>query len=151
MPATIYSNEQTFAQYLLMVLGSGVVADLGIEIPVLQVVVEDALLDYGVDDIAAATNLKKLRAMGKVRVWEWVASQYATQYRMTTQRQTLDRQQKWDHAKKMLESAQAEVAGILALELVAADADGGWDYAEMVLDPFSARQRAINQALRGGY
>lgn len=151
MPAPSYTSEPQFAEYLILAIGPAVTNDLAIEVSWLEVVVQDALLDYGVQDIAEATDLKKLRLMGKVRAWEWVAGQYAAQYRMATQRQTLDRHQKWDHAKKMLESAQAELSQLLALELAADDADGGWDYAEMVLDPFSARERLANQARRGGY
>lgn len=149
MPVTAFSSEVNFQQYLLMVVGAGVSADLGINTPDFQLPVHDTLLDYGVTDIAEATNLQKLRALGKVRAWEYVAGLYADQYRMASDNQTLERQQKWDHAKAMRDAAKSEIATLLALEITMADAEAGFDWAEIVTGPFGERERIADEVLRG--
>lgn len=151
MPAAVFANEFAFQQYLTMTIGPAIETDLGMTTVSLQMAMQDALLDVGVTDISEATDLKKLRAWGKLRAWEWVANQYATQYRIATDGQTLDRQQKWDHAKAMRDAARAEVTAILELELLAADAEGGFDFAEQVLTPFNARERLYDEYQRGSY
>lgn len=150
MPVPTFTDETHFASYLTLVLGRGVMDDLGIDTPALLLPVHDALLDYGVTDIAAATNLQKLRALGKVRAWEYVASEYAAQYRVSSDNQTAERQQKWDHAKAMLANAKADVTTMITLELSTADAEAGFDWAEIVTGPFSARERLVDEVLRGG-
>lgn len=152
MPAAVYADEYRFAEYLTLVVGRDVLGDLcGEASEALQLVVQDALLDYGVLDITAATDLRKLRIYGRWRVWYWVAAQYVTQYRFVVDSTTEERQQLFDHAIKMRDAAKAEVDRMLELEVLAAEADGGFDVAEQVLTPFNARERWDDERLRRGY
>lgn len=150
MPAVAYTTEAAFAADLLLMLGRGVIADLTVASSDLQIVVNGALLSYGAATITDATNLARLWAFGKWRLWEWAAAEYAAQFRLATDAQQLDRQQKFDHARAMRDAALVEVKTMLDLEIVDADASGGIDWAEQVLTPFNARERLQDEYLREG-
>lgn len=152
MPAVAYTTEAAFAADLLLMLGRGVVADLAVTSSDLQIVVNGALLSYGAETIADATDLARLWTFGKWRLWEWAEAEYSAQFRFVTDSQTVERQQKWDHAAKMRDAAKVDVDRMLQLELIAAEADaGGFEIAEEILTPFNARERFRDEYQRGSF
>lgn len=152
MPAPLYTSETQFAEYLTLAIGPAVINDLAIDTVWLEVVVQDVMLDLGVTDIAAATDLRKLRAWGKLRVWEWITNQYVPDYRYTTDGESKDRHQRWEHAKTMLALSRTEVEQIKALEIIDEEtATGGFDWAEEVVSPFNARERLLGEYRRGSF
>lgn len=151
MPVAAFTDEFAFQSYLIETIGPAIRADLGMSTASLQMAMQDALLDVGVTDIAQITDTRKLRAWGKLRAWEWVANQYAVESKTSVDGQSLDLQQKFDHAKVMLAAARAEVDAIVALDLTATEAEGSFDWAEVVTGPFSRRERLADEYQRGSF
>lgn len=68
--------------------------------------VNDALLAYGVTDIAEATDITRLRACARLAVWQAVADDTAAFYTFATDQQRFERRQVHEHANAMLTRAR---------------------------------------------
>jgi len=81
MAAPTSYTETTFKEYLHIVLGA-MAAGLGWTVGGgdYDEVVNETLLAYAVDDIAAATDIRKLRALGRYELWRAVVAEVAGDY-----------------------------------------------------------------------
>lgn len=70
--------------------------------------VNDALILYGVDDIADATDIPKIRACAKVAVWRKALVDLMTRYSFQTDQQRFDRIEMAKLAKVVLANAEQE-------------------------------------------
>lgn len=104
---TSYS-EASFRTYLEEVLGAELVSILSIVSAAETEIIYDALLDYGVSDIANATDIKKLRLLGKVHLWKHVMGITAGRYNQTADGASLQRQQIHEMAKENYQMALNE-------------------------------------------
>lgn len=84
MSAPISYNADELALYLHSVVGPNVAAILGWSAPdSYSEIVTDAVLSYGVEDIAEADNISKLRAIARMHVWRAVMEQTTGHYDLT--------------------------------------------------------------------
>lgn len=82
IPVSYTADE--LALYLHSVVGPNVVAILGWSAPdSYSEIVTDAVLSYGVEDIAEADNISKLRAIARMHVWRAVMEQTTGHYDLT--------------------------------------------------------------------
>lgn len=78
-----YTVEE-LATYMHATIGPNVAAILGWEAPGSYTeIVTDAVLSYGVEDIAEADNMLKLRAIARMHVWKTVADHTVPFYDLT--------------------------------------------------------------------
>lgn len=73
--------------------------------------VNDALLDYGAQDIATITgmdNIQKLRALAKVCAWRHVVNNFAALYNFSADGGSYSRSQLFDQAKAALKIAESQ-------------------------------------------
>lgn len=99
-------TEATFGTYLEAVLGAEVMSALGISaITTGDEIIYETLFDYGVDDIANATDIKKLRALGKVNLWATMTGKASARYKFSADGGSYDRQQLYEHCKANYASA----------------------------------------------
>jgi hypothetical protein len=111
MPIPTAYTEATLSAFMNSQLGkfptafgwTGVVTDY-------QEAVNDTLLAYGVNDIAQALDIKKLRAIACVQAWKQVTRRLANQFAFTADGATYNRQQMHEMAIKELALAEAEAA-----------------------------------------
>jgi hypothetical protein len=110
MPVPTSYSESQFAAYLVTTLDTlEQVLNWDQGDPRVREAVADALLDYGVSDIADATDIRKLRALGRRAIWRAVANATAGFYAFTdVGQQQFSRQQIHDHAVAMLKQAEVE-------------------------------------------
>ncbi|MCA9941633.1 MAG: hypothetical protein KC418_23495 [Anaerolineales bacterium] len=73
----------------------------------------DTLLAYGEDDIADATDMKKLRALAMVAVWQAVVDATVGDYDFSADGGSYSRAQLHDHAVARLTQAQTDAAAYL--------------------------------------
>lgn len=85
-----------------------------------QGAVNDTLIAYGVEDIADATNIPRLRAIGRREVWRAVVEDTAGMYGYTVDGETYNRQQinaqaraAFDQAEKDAQRFEASISGVL--------------------------------------
>lgn len=71
-----------------------------------QEAVNDCLIEYGVSEIAQATNIKKLRALATVAAWKKVLRQLPTYYQFQADGSTFNRQQMFEMARQSLAVAE---------------------------------------------
>lgn len=85
MAAPTSYTEATFKAYLHSVLG-GVASALGwtVDGGDYDEILNETLLAYSVDDIADATSIRKLRALGRVELWRQVLRSVAADYDFRT-------------------------------------------------------------------
>lgn len=76
----------------------------------LEEVIPDVLARYGVATIAEATNTAKLQAIARARSWTWAVDQYVTRTKFSTDGQSIERQQLYDHAKERATYWEQQVA-----------------------------------------
>lgn len=123
MPIPTAYSEAELAQFAVTQLGDLATA-LGWvpETPQVAEAVNDALVGYfgGSGAIADATDVPKLRALGRVAVWRAAARATAGHYRFGADQMSFDRQQVHEHAVAMLGEAEREAAvfGVGAYALV---------------------------------
>jgi hypothetical protein len=104
-------TEASFSDYLHAIMGQ--VADLlgwKLEEGSYDEVINDTLLAYGVSDIADATDIKKVRALGKLCLWRAVLISAIPEINYTADGTTMNREAIFQHAQAMLERATAEAA-----------------------------------------
>jgi hypothetical protein len=110
MPVPTSYSESQFAAYLVTTLDTlEQVLNWDQGDPRVREAVSDALLDYGVSDITEATDIRKLRALGRRAIWRAVANATAGFYAFTdVGQQQFSRQQIHDHATAMLKQSETE-------------------------------------------
>lgn len=100
-------SEVSLAAYMLSVTGN-VAAALGWTASDFTEAVNDALVAYGVPDIANATDIAKLRALAKVEAWRAVVDGTAADIEFTADGANFKRNQMHQQAVAALERAQSE-------------------------------------------
>lgn len=109
MAAPASYTEATLATYMHTTLGaiagalSWTVAGNSYAEPV-----NEALLVYGVSDIAAATEIQKLRAIARREAWRAVVAGLAAMYNFATDGQSFSRSQMQAQALEALRIAEAD-------------------------------------------
>ncbi len=108
-PATY--TETALASYMANALGE-VGATLGWTAGngKLDEAVNDALLSYGVDDIADATDTKKLRALARLYAWRAAVASLPAFYDFSSDEESFDRSQMLTGAKLSLSIAEGDCA-----------------------------------------
>lgn len=104
---TLYS-EALFAQYLLDVLKDTATALGWTTQGDVQAAIDETLLALAVSTIADATEIRKLRAVGRREVWRLVASATAAHYAFSADGASYNRQQIHDHAVAALRLAETD-------------------------------------------
>lgn len=118
MAAPASYSESGLAAFMAAELGTStgtVGADLSPTVALLESAVWDVLARYGVAAIASATNIPKLQAIARARVWAWAVDRYVTRYRDTVDSESMDRQQLYDHAKERAEYWQQQAVIVSGL------------------------------------
>lgn len=103
-------DDAQLAAFMLAVLGPTAAA-LGWTAPahVSEPLIE-TLVAYGVDDIAAATDVPKLRALARWQAWEAAAEALVSRYDISTDGQSLSRSQLYQQARGQLRIAAQRAA-----------------------------------------
>lgn len=116
MPIPTSYTEKTLAEYMHVALGKTAKAlELHFDPngPGDYVeAVNDALLEYGTDDISTITGLdaiRKLRMIAVACAWQYVVNNFAALYDFSADGGRYDRSQMFDNAKKMYETAAGVV------------------------------------------
>lgn len=109
MAAPSSYSETGLADYMHTVLGP-VATALAYTSPASYVeAVNEALLDYGTDDISTVSgrdNIRKLRALAMVQVWRMVVQQLSTDYDFSAGNSTFNRSQMQKQAAEALSRAE---------------------------------------------
>jgi hypothetical protein len=69
-------------------------------------VINDTLLAYGADDVAEATDIRKLRALGNLALWQAAKAAAVLQISYTADGTTFNRQAIFQHIEAMLGQAR---------------------------------------------
>jgi hypothetical protein len=108
MPAPSVYTEAELAAYMHSVLGA-VAAALGYTAPgSYQEAVNETLLAYGVDDIADATDIRKLRMLARVQAWQLAANDTAGDMDFKAGSTSFSRSQVHEQVLKNLSEAQVD-------------------------------------------
>lgn len=110
MPVPTSYTETTLALYLHGHLNQGHLADMlawSVEAGSYDEIVTDVLLAYGVNNIAEATSIGKLRALGLVALWENVKTAAVGEINYSADGQTYSREAIFQHIDNMLARARA--------------------------------------------
>lgn len=103
-------TESTLSAYLLSVV-RGIAPALGWAAQSdIQSVIDDILLDYGTSDISTATDLRKLRILGRYHIWKAAVEQSAGRITFSVGGQTWNRERLQTQAKEALALAQSEAS-----------------------------------------
>jgi hypothetical protein len=109
MPIPSSYTEDGIAQYMLNVLeNAGPAAEWTSADFEEQVV--DLLLDYGVTDIASATDITKLRSLARVQAWRKVVAAVSGDFDFSADEAEYNRRVVFEHARTMLEEAERAAA-----------------------------------------
>lgn len=100
-------TENTLRDYMLSVTAT-VAGALGWTAVNFTEAVTDALVGYGVTDIAQATDMAKLRSLAKVEAWRAVADATVADYNFSADGGSYSRQQVHQQAVAALQRAEAE-------------------------------------------
>lgn len=79
--------------------------------------VNDALVAYGVADIALATDIAKLRCLARAEAWRSLVAATAADIKFTADGATFERQQLQEHCVAALERAEGEAVDRGYMEL----------------------------------
>lgn len=113
IPASYTEYELT--EYMLSVTSavSATVGETGLQTYAFAEAVNDVLVAYGVDDIADAEDIAKLRSLAKVEAWRTVISHLMTAYDFSADGASYSRSQMLAAAEKALSMAEsaAEASG----------------------------------------
>jgi hypothetical protein len=111
MPIPLSYTETGLAQYMKDVLKDTAFAINWLDVPGNYVeAVNDTILAYGVDTIAEATDMQRLRTIARREVWKAVASTSAGNYRFGSDREVYFRNQIYEHALSEYTRAAQEAA-----------------------------------------
>lgn len=107
MPAPTSYTEEEFATYLHQSLGHTAEA-LGWSTAGndYDLIVEETLLAMGVSDIDEVTDIRQIRALGQLHLWQAVANAVAGDYDFSADGASYSRSQLIQHAQQRLESAR---------------------------------------------
>lgn len=107
MPVPTAYTETELAAYMHSKLGD-VAGALGYSVDIgdYDEAVVDTLLEYGVSDIANATNVKKLRALALVEAWKKALADLAIRHDFSADGGSYSRMQMHEMATKNLEAAK---------------------------------------------
>lgn len=114
MPVPASYTEATLATLMHTILGATATA-LGYAAPsgsagVYQEAVYDALIAYGVTDVATATDIPKIRAAAALAAWRKATNDAAAKIQFGGDGQSFSDQQIWEHCVKMLAAAEADAS-----------------------------------------
>ncbi|MCA9936192.1 MAG: hypothetical protein H6662_15605 [Ardenticatenaceae bacterium] len=104
-------SEATLKTYLHGILSRGGIAatlDWQIEAGSYDEIITDTLLAYGVDDIAEATDVAKLRALARLALWEAVETAVPLEINYTADGATFNREAIFQHVQTMLQRARLD-------------------------------------------
>lgn len=104
-------TELALASYMLATLGE-VAGVLGVDTLEVSEAVNDALLAYGVSDIAQATDMPRLRAAARVAVWRLALARATGLYQFSADGATYNRQQVVEHIRAMLQLEEADASAL---------------------------------------
>lgn len=112
MPVPTSYTELALAQYMHDQLG-GIADVLGYARPVsfpdsYQEVVNEVLLELGVADISAVTDMRKLRVMARLYAWKKAAAALSSKYDFSTDGESYHRSQMHQQALKAVEDIMSE-------------------------------------------
>lgn len=107
MPVPTAYTEEALGEYMLAVLGV-VGSVLGYTSESFDEAIADTLLSYGTNNIAQATDIKKLRALAKVAAWQKANDDLVAFYDYQADGGSFDRSQMQAMAEKALAQAQAK-------------------------------------------
>lgn len=114
-PPTSYT-ETTFGAYL-----EDVLANMAVMLGWTQAgnsfdeVINETLLAMGQTDIANVTDIRAIRAIGRLKAWQAVAMALASDYDFSADGASYSRSQAFEHAKAMINEAHLEAAEFDAL------------------------------------
>lgn len=111
-PPTVYT-EIELAAFQVAALGDLATA-LGwvTSTPAVVEAVNDALLTYGVSDVATAANIPRLRALARVAIWQAVVRATAGYFHFSVETLSFDKEQVHEHALKMIAEAEREAGWV---------------------------------------
>jgi hypothetical protein len=115
----VYGDPTEFGQFLLGILGPQVVAVLTTDDrdwgdpATYEEIINDTLLAYGVEELVLATDAAKLRAIGRLHLWQAVADATVWMHSQSMDGQSYQLQQVHEHAVRMAERARREVNRIV--------------------------------------
>lgn len=111
MPLPTSYTETSLKEYMLG-LTLEISTKLGLVVASFEQAVYETLYSYGVDDIADATDMRKLRAFARIEAWRKVTNSASLQYdksRDSGETQVWDKEnQLFTNAQKQLDDAIAE-------------------------------------------
>lgn len=116
MPVPTAYTENTLAVFMHETLGE--IAELigwvatGASVGSYGLMIENALVAYGVSDISLATDIAKLRAAAKLAAWSGALTSLSTRYDFSSEQQSFKRSQMAEIAKVQLARAESESAGV---------------------------------------
>jgi hypothetical protein len=109
MPAPVAYSEPQFGAYLVSVLGEvGPILGWDPGSPQVQEATNDALLDLGLTNIADATSVRGLRAVGRRAIWRGVVQAVAARYDFQDTAARFSRSQIQDMAREALKLAESD-------------------------------------------
>ena len=100
-------TESALRDYMLASVGT-VGSMLSLTASSFTEAVNDALVAYGVTDIALATNIAKLRGIAKVEAWRLIVTTTVGEYNFSADGGTYSREQLHKHAVDALARAEAD-------------------------------------------
>lgn len=106
---TIYT-ESTLAAYMLTCLKDVATQMAWTTLTDVQEAVNEALLAYGVTDVANASDIKKVRKLARREIWRQVCSATAGNFAFSADGASFSRQQIHEHAMQEFNAAFAEAA-----------------------------------------
>lgn len=109
MIPTIYT-ESTLAAYMLTCLKDVATQMAWTTLTDVQEAVNEALLAYGVTDVASASDIRKVRKLARREIWRQVASATAGNFAFSADGASFSRQQIHEHAMQEFNVAVAEAA-----------------------------------------
>lgn len=113
MPAPTSYSEATLATFMIVDL-AGIATALGwttASAPILEAV-SDVEVALGISDVASSTNVAGLRALAGLYVWRRARGGLASNTRISVDNETIDRQQMWEHADKMVTHYELQAAAL---------------------------------------
>jgi hypothetical protein len=103
-------TEISLATFMLAELGDVALA-IDMTLAKLAEPVNDAMLVYGITDIADATDIDKIRKIARVEAWKAAVKQVAADYAYSDGSASYHRNQMHDMILKQLELAEQDAAG----------------------------------------
>ena len=95
----------TLSTYLESYLGTTLSNQLNWSLQVFDFIVEETLSTYGVSTESEATNITKLQAIGKVKLWEAVLREFSFDFDYSDLSTSIKRSQIFENIQKQLNQA----------------------------------------------